>query len=195
MIARRAVRAVATVATAIAAYLYCPETRIDAFGVAPAEAKAFYTRKRVKGRWVTGRFAKQTSRPSVRTQKVAASPLPDPEPRPAAVENRLVESGGQHSVPPTAVAVPPPKIAPLSDDERLLKLQEALKVRASKLAEGADQPRTVSAGSIAPAPMRSPKSVTFDFETGLKSITLADGTRAEERFDPTLEQRVPPRAR
>ena len=127
---------------------------------------------------------------------MAASPLPHPEPRAAAVENRLVESRGQHSVPPTAVAVPPPNIAPLSDDERLLKLQEALKARASKLAEGVDQPRTVSVtGSIAPAPVRSPKSVTFDFETGLKSITFADGTRAEERFDPALEQRVLPRAR
>ena len=33
---------------------------VGALGVAQAEAKAFYTRKRVNGRWITGRFAKNS---------------------------------------------------------------------------------------------------------------------------------------
>src|SRR4051812_39937088 len=55
----RNARVVATLGTALFAFVYCPEGPVGAVGVAPAHAKAFYTRKRVHGKWVTGHFIKK----------------------------------------------------------------------------------------------------------------------------------------
>jgi hypothetical protein len=67
-------------------------------------------------------------------------------------------------------------LVPLSDDERLIKLREALRARANAL----------TTGSIAPAPAvrtPEPQSVSLDFRSGTKTTIFADGTLVTEPFD------------
>lgn len=155
-------------------------------GIRPAEAKAFYTRKRVKGRWITGRFAKNSALKNNRALKnrapislsgkagspeaatrVASFPALGAESGPAAV-------GLATSPAPSAAASP---LVPVSEDERLRTLREALQARVSALSTG-----TLSAAQAArPAP--EPQSVSLDFKSGTKTTIFSDGTSIQEAFD------------
>jgi hypothetical protein len=180
-------------------------------GIASAEAKNYYTKKRVNGQWITGRFPKKSFAKSKPATKAAAKTTPadeaaKPEPEPAAVPASVAAPApvvGPAPVPeapppPAAVAQPAP-LAPLSNDERMKKLQEALKARAENLlvsnppaeprAARQDPPHPISTASIAlskqplpPAPA-DPRSVTLDFGSGVKTTIFADGAIATEPFD------------
>jgi hypothetical protein len=153
-------------------------------GVSQAEAKGFYTRKRVNGEWITGEFAKRgrsaasyrraprrtaaNARSVLAARALAAWTAADvaavrPEPRPIDI------------LPPPAVReamLTPPA------DERLLRLQRALEARAHELVS--------SPGSEAVARNRpaDPTSVLFDFQSGLKTTTYGS-TIVMESFDVT----------
>jgi hypothetical protein len=65
-------RAAATAGLALAGYMASSAISFGIVGVSSAEAAQFYSRKRINGQWVTGRFPKATrvARPS-RTRQVA----------------------------------------------------------------------------------------------------------------------------
>jgi hypothetical protein len=144
-----------------------------------ADAKDYYTRKRVNGVWVTGRFERKRS---VRTDKDPTSlsvtpsdslPLPSPssglataEDRPpqfqlAAIEARraAISAGFGHALP---------------QDPGLLPLRRALEERAKIMS-------TAAAGAVH---VRAIRSLTLDFESRVRIIQFADGSRTEEPFDP-----------
>jgi hypothetical protein len=199
--ARRVVRVAASVATGLLAFLYYPDKLRSTLGIAPAEAKSFYTRKRVDGKWITGRFVKRHTTPTrqaarsdrraeaARTEQSIPSTPPTP-PRPEDQRSPDVNIGS--AALPDALALRAGLETPAASDERLVRLQEALRARASKLAEG-DEQRPATTGAIGRT--RVPRSVGFDFDKGVKTTSFSDGTKVEESFDASVEQRVPPLGR
>jgi hypothetical protein len=173
------------------------------FGIASAEAKEYYTRKRVRGRWITGRFTRRHSaiaprdvgsdtrspaHRSVQDDPVPTTPAPKPN---AAAEQRTkteaaVPVGTAQPGTPAALS----EAAPVARDERLLNLQAALHAHARNLAtstEPSSSALPAPGGLNLPRPVRSapePKAVSFDFHSGVKTTVFTDGTRVEERFDP-----------
>jgi hypothetical protein len=141
-------------------------------GIAPAAAKEYYTRKRVNGRWVTGRFPKrgaETARSTsarARTAAVQADdvPVPPPAVRPL-----------QAAAPAAAALVPG---EPQAGEQHLVPLKQALEQRA----------RSMVAQDAAPAP--NVRSVTYDFAQGVKTVIYLDGTVSEEQLDPATTGRV-----
>ena len=138
------------------------------FGIGPAQAKDYYTRKRVNGRWITGRFPK-------RSTGIAKAPA-DTAKAPADTAQAAVAEAVQAPLPAAATRpqdVSTPAGAPsLQEQDRLLPLQKALERRARSMA--AREPR------VGP----DIKSVTYDFDKGRKTITFLDGTVTEEPLDP-----------
>jgi hypothetical protein len=168
-----------------------------ALGITSAEARVF-TRKRVNGRWITGHFvsnrgskAKTRSARTSRSKKYArlseereVTP-PAPEPRPRSAKN---------AEPVLAVAVPA-AAAIVTTDDRMQKLQEALQEKARVIARAVtgDSPVLDSnlspqaTGSVRPA-APEPRSVSFDFQSGVKTTVFSNGALVEEKFDvPSLK--------
>jgi hypothetical protein len=177
-------------------------------GVTPAEAKAFYTRKRVNGHWITGRFPKRHATAARPALEGKARPVPAPVVTSTAalpVAAPLTKSPALDSRPEPAaappVAAPAAPIGSPTEEQRLQGLREALQARASRLvttgstgagAPPAPQPQngqplaTSSIGeskAAAPPPPREARSVSLDFETGIKTTLFSDGTTLKERFD------------
>jgi hypothetical protein len=67
---------------------------------------------------------------------------------------------------------------PPADPSR--RLADALAVKAAALASGV----ITSAAEPIPQPKVEPVSVTYDYKTGIKTVSYADGKVDEERFDP-----------
>ena len=151
-------------------------------GISSAEAKPYYTRKRVNGRWVTGRFAKRSAmaaretRRSARYRNATAAIVEEPvaprETRVVSLPRSVVEERPRVQAP---VAAAP--LVSLSEDERLSKLREALRARANTLTTD-----TITTAPSAPR-AREPQSVTLDFVAGVKTTVFSDGTMVAEPFD------------
>lgn len=161
-------RLAAVLGLGMAACIGGPGALSPALGVGPANAKAFYTRKRVNGQWIEGRFPKAgASRNASRSRgravaraAVPALPLP---PRPERKPD---------SQPAAAVT------ASLGDD-RLSKLHSALQAKAQAIAAApAEATRSLAIPSAA-----TPLSVTFDFESGMKITRYGGDVLVREPFD------------
>ena len=168
-----------------------------AFGVTSAEARV-YTRKRVNGRWITGRFVSGSKATKPRAQARAASSKvaalaarqeregPEPNPRPMAAASAPPQAAA-----PAAPSAPAPSTT-TTTDERMLKLQEALQERARMLARAvaseaaaADARGPQATGSVAARPGGDvePRSLSFDFQSGVKTTVFSNGELVEEKFD------------
>lgn len=183
------------VATAVlGGFLDVPPDRMP--GVSSAEARDYYTRKRVRGRWITGRFPKDGA--------VAKAAVERPEPKPSSVpkppsdlrfESALESMRSPPSqaarpadptdaAPATAapVAAATEPLAPPPSDDGMLRLRSALQAHAKSLATGSLPPPP---SEEAPARTDSPEptGVAFDFRTGLRRTTFTDGSVVEEAFD------------
>jgi hypothetical protein len=173
-------------------------------GIASAEAKDYYTKKRVNGQWITGRFPKKSfakSKPATRTAAKTAPVQDTAKPEPVSAPVAVVTPVQPPEPPAAQVPIPQPApLAPLGDDARMKKLQEALKARAQNLlVSNAAEPRParedpahpMSTASISPhkppppmpAASADPRSVTLDFGSGVKTTIFADGAIATEPFD------------
>jgi hypothetical protein len=178
-------------------------------GVRVANAKEFYTRKRVNGHWITGRFSKRErtrarqSKPGVPKEAQATPvrpPIAEQPPSLPAIQPIIGEAPLRPEPPgaPATVVSAPPLSAepPLTTDHRLLKLQEALLARAAGLTRPPSEeqsPGVQTTGSLA---VRSGlRSVHFDFDSGIRTTTLCDGRTMAEPFDTAVEQRIGPAAR
>jgi hypothetical protein len=176
---------------------FSPTVDLGFVGVAPADAKAFYTRKRVKGRWITGRFAKRHATKTASGNRAGSRHMGEGAfaytvaraPRTAALapeETDLRAPGRQvMTIAQVSPAEPPGNVlespgattaplVPLSEDERLSKLREGLRARASTLTTG-----TLASPPSAP----ETQSVSLDFVSGTKTTTFSDGTFIREPFD------------
>ena len=194
---------------ALAAGLFAiPTGAPSSIGVGTAEARDYYTRKRVNGRWITGRFPRQSSAPDP-----SQAGLEQPPTRPQAsgqvsaapsLSLALEPEGGLRSRPVLAAATAaqdslaglleasPSGSTPLAaapQDARLLSLQAALYVHAHTLSSEPERasgplPPTALPG---PPPVPSspePKAVSLDFQSGIKTTEFTDGTLVDEPFDP-----------
>ena len=156
-------------------------------GIASAEAKGFYTRKRINGVWVEGRFPKAAVSTRGRglagagtavvagavTAQAANAKLAPPAGRTLPADP--VETAAAASVPTTGtLATSKP------EGENMAKLQEALERRAREVR---GQGAAAVAPSPAPAARGEPKSVSLDFETGIKTTTYAGNVSVRESFD------------
>ena len=187
----RWVRGTAGVCAAALLYFYCPNEPLRGFGIAQADAKAFYTRKRVHGRWITGRFPKRHAVKAPRNDnrgaasRVTATALPSSRAETAPEK----EKASPERAPLNGLALRATLDPPVPTDDGLLKLRDALQTRASQLANVEGQQPTTT-GSIGSA--QRPRSIIFDFEKSTKTTSYADGMNVEESFDTALEQRVAP---
>jgi hypothetical protein len=152
----------------------------------PAHAGDFYTRKRVNGVWMTGRFPKH--HPVRVAQLQTKTPAPAADKPPERVAASLGRTGddlapafqrafqARRIVSATAmpsVAVPTNATnVSFTDEDRLLPLRRALEARARTMA------------TTTPPANRAVKAVTFNFETGLRTSVYNDGTVVEDHFDP-----------
>jgi hypothetical protein len=176
-------------------------------GVTPAEAKAFYTRKRVNGHWITGRFPKRHATATRPAREGRARPAAAPVvtltaalPVPAPLANSTAPDAKREPTAAPPVAAPATPIAPPTEEQRLNGLREALQARASRLvttgstgagAPPAAQPQngqplatsSIGESKAAVSPQREARSVSLDFETGIKTTLFSDGTILKERFD------------
>jgi len=164
------------------------------------QAGEYYTRKRVNGVWMTGRFSRhhaiRTAQLETKTPSPPAEPLSTTVPTGTIANDDLapafqrafqarraggaavaavaaaasIASKAATPVPTTSASVP--AAVSLTENERLLPLRKALEARAKVMA--------VSTTSSS----RNIKAVTFNFETGLRTSVYTDGSVVEERFEP-----------
>ena len=158
-------------------------TELGFIGVSPAEAKAYYTRKRVHRDWITGRVIKRSAgrkRTAVakgsakRGAKAVYSAGAAPPSAGTRVAALPMPAAGPGMAAPFMQAAP---LVPLAENERLSKLREALQARASALTTG----RIVTQQTPRPAP--EPQSVSLDFNSGMKTTLFSDGTAITAPFD------------
>jgi hypothetical protein len=196
MRARGYVLAATLAGLAYGSCLTSPTLSAFAPGIGAAQAKEFYTKKRVHGRWVSGRFPKKFAHRSSRRhearveaepQRVAALPRPPRPEREARVEPRaqaLLQS--QRQPEPQSQPQIQPSEASLPREDRLLKLKRALEARAQAIATVSATEVTSSVRPLelsSPKPRSEPRSVSFDFESGLKTTTFSSGHVVRESFD------------
>ena len=144
------------------------------------QAGEFYTRKRVNGVWITGQFRRK-HRPEVTkasvsavAEKVEKAEKADNTEKPVVVtyldpaDDR--KPAFQRAIEARQAMRRPEGMLATEDTVRLLPLQRALEAKARSLAETLP-------------PLRIVKTVTYDFETGLRTSIYTDGSIAEEPFD------------
>lgn len=170
----RRCRCAGAVAVGLLAGLAGVSVPMVGLGISQAEAASFYTRKRVNGRWITGRFPKGATASSTRRTRTArgraAIELDDESgvPMPPVRDAALASFTSVRSVPEplqeiaelkTELAPAEPISIPVLEttpDDRLLKLRRALQVRADELASG---PVIGSASAPASAPSSAPTTL------------------------------------
>jgi hypothetical protein len=144
-----------------------------------AQAGEFYTRKRVNGVWITGQFRRKHSAAPAKASEVAkvekATKTEKPVAQPPVKVSYLDPADDRKPAFQRAVearqAMRQADGMPATEDVvRLLPLQRALEAKARSLATMLPPPRNV-------------KTVTYDFDTGLRTSIYSDGTIAEEPFD------------
>jgi hypothetical protein len=169
-------------AVAVAAFGGLLEPSPDrSLGVRSAQAKDYYTRKRVNGRWITGRFPKNSAGvkrpPKPEVLRFSAAPQPDSPPRSA--ETPVPARQASEAFSPAAGPEP---LAPPPGNGPLLRLRAALESYARTLATGILPVPATDEGATAPVQPK-PTAVSFDLQTGVKRTTFSDGSVLEEEFD------------
>jgi hypothetical protein len=103
-----------------------PDLGQGALGVSVAEAKSStYTRKRVNGRWITGKFTRQST-PARVPETVAERAVAEPP----AVPTPQLRRADPLALPPPPLAqtffAPPAELVALAPDQRLARLRNGL---------------------------------------------------------------------
>jgi len=138
----------------------------------PADAREYYTRKRVNGVWITGHFERKRS---IQSPPSAAAAETSPGPSSPTVQTDGDRPPFQRASEARRATFVAEFADPKSPDPGLFPLKRALEARAKIMA-------TPTTGSVSQArPMRS---VTFDFESRTRIIQFVDGSRSEEPLDP-----------
>lgn len=169
-----------------AAMTFMPSTsRMIGVGTGNAEAAQYYTRKRVNGRWVTGRFPKIGGTRASSRQKLARrgryaslAVTPPARAEPATASPAVAAKG---AAPSAAVATTASLAQPIPQ-AGLERMRPALEARARSLASTAGT-IVVPLPESPPPTALSARSVTFDLQTGVKTVIFGDGAALTEPFD------------
>lgn len=159
---------------------------------ASAAPREVYTRKRVNGRWITGTFTKSgavkgraRNRLSTRSRGRAAANARREAPRQEASRDEA-----DALTPPSRPADLVPAIstgsiakAPRKLERMRPALEAHARLLASQTAAAPTAPPTAPA-EPSPAAVPAPRSVTFDFDRGVKTVVFGDGVAMSEPFDP-----------
>ena len=184
---------------------------LELAGVGPAVAKEFYTRKRVNGRWITGRFPKRSAgarnqgaadaRPSSREGvRSTASTMPADRAGTLPVSDAAAgPKSAPHGAPPMLVqpsaAMPTPArpVLPSASSQGPAAGEIPLGPapdgeRLGKLRQALQaRASTLTSGSGDPGrgvrPVPEPQSVSLDFQSGIKTTVFSDGSMVREPFD------------
>jgi hypothetical protein len=163
----------ALVKVALIGTLLIPAAPIAGPAIGSAQAKEFYTRKRVNGVWIKGHFKrKQPARQAVAQKGDRADKAVQAERAKVAYLDPRVDRA-----PPFQRAAEARALAAATlyvEDGSLVPLRRALEAKA----------KAMSAAAMPAAP-RTVKTVTFDFATGLRTSIYDDGSVQEEPFDLT----------
>ena len=147
--------------------------------ISSADARSYYTRKRVNGVWITGYFERKRPAQSERKQSEASVAPVDTPPRPSTTADLAADDrhppAFQHAPEARRAAITAAFSDPTPHDPGLIPLRQALEARAKIMA---------TAGASAASPGRAVRSMTVDFESRVTSIQFLDGSRAEEPWDP-----------
>lgn len=103
---------------------------------------------------------------------------PPPPSKPALATREPAAPDARFASLPDAAPIEKPVTPPADASKRLA---DALVVKAAALASGV----ITSAAEPIPQPKVEPVSVTYDYKTGIKTVSYANGKVDEERFDPT----------
>jgi hypothetical protein len=192
-----------------------PLSDLGLVGAGTAEAKGYYTKKRVNGRWIIGYFPKRSAtgqnavkervpeaeRPSIAFAAAASTVSPLPVSRSHA--DPLIATRDHSTGLTTASSATSRELAPLPalpaangplvpppEEARLTGLRQALQARANALTGE-------NAAAQGPRMVAEPESVSLDFKSGMKTTLFSDGTTVREPFDVTALKglaAVPPEA-
>jgi hypothetical protein len=186
---------------------FVPSTSDFAFpGVSSAEAKPFYTRKRVNGRWITGRFPKRNATYASASKQAE----PSPAPKPAAKATAASTTAAAASAAPVTASRPQPTVQPAQPlpttpaapaaphPTASAQIPAARPIVSAALVPAPEEQRltklrqalqaranALTTGSIPadPRPAPEPQSVSLDFKSGMKTTVFSDGTTVKEPFD------------
>jgi hypothetical protein len=148
--------------------------------IASVQAGEFYTRKRVNGVWITGHFRRKHQPEAKKASASAGAEAVEKAEKAEKPEKPVVvtyldpaddrKPAFQRALEARQAMKRPEGLLATEEYARLLPLQRALEAKARSLAETLP-------------PLRNVKTVTYDFETGLRTSIYSDGSIAEEPFD------------
>jgi hypothetical protein len=149
-----------------------PSPGTVSIGLTSAQAKDYYTRKRVNGRWVVGKFARK---PALKDSAGVDHPIPPV--RPGAIKAALiVAANSEIDTTATAIAATP--------ETYLGRLRGALEVRADDLRWSLlTAPKKPSGKESSEPP--TPDKIVIDLKEGIKTTFYSDGSVREEPIEPT----------
>ncbi|WP_375459178.1 hypothetical protein [uncultured Enterovirga sp.] len=150
-------------------------------GASAAPAQQVYTRKRVNGRWVSGRFTAGSATAATpgrgryrlaRRSPIQAPPVQPRTDRPVNASPRPSETARDLST------------ASLGAAPEVERMRPALEARARFMASLGAVPSFPVPDQAPAAALPAPRSVTFDLQRGTKTVTFGDDVAISEPFDP-----------
>jgi hypothetical protein len=168
----------AAVVFATAFFMGAPAPVFPGISIEAAQAKDFYTRKRINGQWVTGKFYYRNRKPAGdEAAEQDEPPVPPVRPMAAATPEAMVSDTKTAAVPEKSdfsratAAAPEPAVSYMD------RLRVALEARAKEM-----QP---------PVPV-VPETIVIDSVSGIKTTFFSDGSIREELLEPTKTGSVIP---
>ena len=149
-----------------------------------AEARDYYTRKRVNGVWITGHFQRKRALQPEKLQSDASAAPENSGPQPSTTGALATEEDRpppfERAVATRNAIIVPEFHDPSPAEPHLLPLRRALEARAKIMA---------APGASDAISDRAIRVMTLDYERRIRTILFVDGTRAEEPFDPAATGR------
>jgi hypothetical protein len=137
----------------------------------PAQAGQFYTRKRVNGVWMTGKFKRRGGAPEgiVKAKRIPTTIATSSPPETAAAPEAKVVNSPQN---PEVSPEKSPEPGRAQADDYMIRLQRGLEARARAMTNAAP-----------PLGARTVVNVNFDFVRRSKTTNYGDGTSIVEPLD------------
>ena len=168
----------AAVVFATAFFMGAPASVFPGISIEAAQAKDFYTRKRVNGQWVTGKFYYRDRMPAdVAAAEPDEPPVPPIRPVAAAAPEAMVSDTKAAAVPEKADFYRATAAAPETAVSYMDRLRVALEARARQM-----QPPVAVV----------PETIVIDSVSGIKTTFFSDGSIREELLEPTKTGSVIP---
>ncbi len=190
----------AALAIGTAAILMPAGLQAPGSGAAVAKSREVFTRKRVNGRWVTGRFSSAerrtgTSRRFSRrgtARRAAPDPVvetaPEPPARPSIAARPSFAASPSLATPLSPEldrVISTASLTPAPAGPSLEHMRSGLEAKARTMVTSASEVPVPVPDAPTPAMRLAPLRITFDLERGTKTVTFEDGVAVSEPFDKT----------